>query len=132
MPILLMRIEGLLTRIIKRRRRKLMAHLDRPISTLPDQQEEMWTPTLYQQKLLDVLQNEEKKQISVGELCQKANVSRGTWRNAIQNPYFIAALNLFSIKVGVRGNNYLKNPILFPTQKEQNILDVLQKEAKEQ
>lgn len=109
-----------------------MPDLDYPTPTLTHQQEVTWTPTPYQQKLLDVLQHEGKEQISVGELCQKSGVSRGTWNNAIQNTHFVAALNSLNIKVGARGNRYLQIPLWVATRKERDILNVLQKEVKEQ
>ena len=96
------------------------------------QQEVMWTPTVSQQKLLDVLQHEQKQHIPMRELCRKAGVSRSVWTRAITDLNFVAVVKALEIKVGRQSGRYFNEPIWKPTLFEQKLLNTLQQEEQQE
>ena len=74
-------------------------------------QEALDTPTPAEQRLLDVLQQEQRRSISVRELCQEANVNRSTWVEANKKPYFVSAVGALNVKVGCHGTSHIKIPL---------------------
>jgi len=100
-----------------------MIQNDRITGTSNARQEHLCNP--YHQRLLAALRQEQSSHLTVGELCRKAGVSRGTWYNARKDPHFAAAISKIGIKVGVFGARYLQEPRWVPTQQEQKLLDML-------
>jgi integrase len=96
---------------------------DSNAGTSDAQQEHQWNP--YHQRLLDVLRQEHRSQITVRELCRKAGVGRNTCYKALKDPHFVAAVSTIGIKVGVLGVRYQQEPTWIPTPQEQKLLNVL-------
>lgn len=86
----------------------------------------------HEQRLLNILQNEENCQITVTELCQKAGVSRSAWNKAIKKPQFAAVVKSIGIKIGFLGTRYLQEGAWFPTVQEKKLLDALHTKIQEE
>ncbi len=79
------------------------------------------------QTLLDLLQIEENRLLSLTDLCQKAGFSLSYWYRALEHPQFKAAVESLGVEIE-RHEMSAKGP----TKAEQKILQVLQDEANQQ
>ena len=90
-----------------------------------EQKGRIWTPA--EQRLLDILQQEERSSIQVKDLRRKEGFSRYAWYKAIKNPDFMAAVEEIGVKVGYQyGMSHLQVSLTTTLEKdlEEDIWDM--------
>jgi integrase len=115
---------------MNRKRRRLMQGIDSNISNSHPQQQRNWKPTALQQKFLNALEHEQRRSISIRELCRKAGVSWKSYDRVRHDEHFMAAVQGLGITVGLQHLGPLSESIHTPTPAEQRLLDVLQEEQR--
>jgi hypothetical protein len=103
---------------------------DSNISDAHPQQQRNWKPTAMQQKFLDALEHEQRRSISIKELCRKAGVSIHAYDRVRYDEHFISVVQELGITVGLQHLGPLRESIHTPTPAEQRLLDVLQQEQR--
>jgi integrase len=73
------------------------------VSLLPPSQISQQTWAEAEQKILEVLQVEESRRLSVKALCQKAGVDPWMWYQAIKKPQFVAAVEALGVAIKRKG-----------------------------
>src|SRR5260370_14590029 len=95
---LLMRIANKPTILTKRRRKKLMLNCDIvSLTSSAHHAQGSWSKA--QQQILETLQLEENRQISLRELSRKAHVSKHAWYKAIQDEQFVATVEALGVRI---------------------------------
>src|SRR5258708_23530447 len=100
MPISTMKIVNVRTKTISgREERSMVMSRSNVVSLLPSSQISQQTWTEAEQKILDVLQIEENRRLSVTALCQKAGVGSYRWYKALKKPQFVAVVEDLGVAI---------------------------------
>jgi len=78
------------------------------VSLLPSSLISRQTWTEAEQKILEVLQIEENRRLSVTEICQKAGVHPRTWYSVIKKPQFVAVVEALGVTIRRRGKAHIQ------------------------
>ena len=111
---------------------KALRNDSKPLIDNPDAQGSRKVPQWGEthQRLLDVLQVEENRQLGKSELCRKAGLpNHGYWYRALEQPKFREAVEALGVQVECRQRTTQSPPKLPPrSQAHQQLLDLLREE----